>query len=163
LLGNDSQLYEPNEFAIDCVRKRNCFEAIWMAEANLNYQTIRTSHAAREAVRKFWMKKEKERLNRWLVLGWSKKWKSKEKLNCSYSSMACWRRVKTRSSIWWKIALFFYQKRYIESARQLEHETNLDVSKYDVCDNVDLNTILQEYEFVLNISNKSLRTFFFII
>ena len=35
---------------------------------------------------------------------------------------------------------------YIESARQLEHETNLDVSKYDVCDNVDLNTILQEYE-----------------
>lgn len=35
---------------------------------------------------------------------------------------------------------------YIESARQLEHETNLDVSKYDVCDNVDLDTILQEYE-----------------
>lgn len=35
---------------------------------------------------------------------------------------------------------------YIESARQLEHETNLDVSKYDVCDNVDLHTILQEYE-----------------
>ena len=35
---------------------------------------------------------------------------------------------------------------YLESARQLEHETNLDVSKYDVCDNVDLSTILQEYE-----------------
>ena len=42
--------------------------------------------------------------------------------------------------------LFF--RRYVESARQLEHETNLDVSKYDVCDNVDLNTILQEYEYV---------------
>ena len=37
---------------------------------------------------------------------------------------------------------------YVESARQLEHETNLDVSKYDVCDNIDLDTILQEYEFV---------------
>lgn len=40
---------------------------------------------------------------------------------------------------------------FIESARQLEHETNLDVSKYDVCDNVDLNTILQEYESVFEI------------
>ncbi len=35
---------------------------------------------------------------------------------------------------------------FIESARQLEHETNLDVTKYDVCDNVDLTTVLQEYE-----------------
>jgi uncharacterized metal-binding protein YceD (DUF177 family) len=37
---------------------------------------------------------------------------------------------------------------YIESAQQLEHETNLDVSKYDVCDNIDLETIIQEYESV---------------
>ncbi len=43
---------------------------------------------------------------------------------------------------------FYIYFSYIESARQLEHETNLDVSKYDVCDNIDLDTILQEYEFV---------------
>jgi katanin p60 ATPase-containing subunit A1 len=43
---------------------------------------------------------------------------------------------------------FFVNLSFIESARQLEHETNLDVSKFDVCDNVDLSTILQEYEFV---------------
>lgn len=45
-----------------------------------------------------------------------------------------------------KINFLYYS--FIESARQLEHETNLDVSKYDVCDNIDLNTILQEYELV---------------
>ena len=47
-------------------------------------------------------------------------------------------------------SLLFFHSSYIESARQLEHETNLDVSKYDVCDNVDLDTILQEYEFVVS-------------
>jgi katanin p60 ATPase-containing subunit A1 len=52
---------------------------------------------------------------------------------------------------------------YIESARQLEHETNLDVSKYDVCDNIDLDTILQEYElvFLKTTKNKHLYVFFF--
>ena len=35
---------------------------------------------------------------------------------------------------------------YIESARSLERETNLDMRKYDVCDNIDLETILQEFE-----------------
>ncbi len=49
------------------------------------------------------------------------------------------------------IAIYFS---YIESARQLEHETNLDVSKYDVCDNIDLDTILQEYEFVFLFKQK---------
>ena len=42
----------------------------------------------------------------------------------------------------------FIDSSYIESARQLEQETNLDISKYDVCDNIDLDTILQEYEYV---------------
>lgn len=37
-------------------------------------------------------------------------------------------------------------KSYIESAKSLERETNLDMRKYDVCDNIDLETILQEYE-----------------
>lgn len=35
---------------------------------------------------------------------------------------------------------------YAESARAFERETNLDLRKYDVCDNIDLETILQEYE-----------------
>ena len=47
----------------------------------------------------------------------------------------------------------FINLSYIESARQLEHETNLDVSKYDVCDNIDLDTILQEYESVFRKEN----------
>ncbi|CAF0788788.1 unnamed protein product [Adineta ricciae] len=75
-----------------------------MAEANLNYQTIKTTHAAREAVR-FRCFNSFEFFLHWLA-----------------------------------------DEGYIESARQLEHETNLDVNKYDVCDNVDLSTILQEYE-----------------
>jgi len=36
--------------------------------------------------------------------------------------------------------------RYLESATTLSKETNLDMSKYDVCDNVDLETVLMEYE-----------------
>lgn len=35
---------------------------------------------------------------------------------------------------------------YAETARSFERETNLDLRKYDVCDNIDLETILQEYE-----------------
>jgi katanin p60 ATPase-containing subunit A1 len=46
--------------------------------------------------------------------------------------------------------LNFYQlnlfKRYAEAARSLEKETNLDLRKFDICDNIDLDTILQEYE-----------------
>lgn len=79
-----------------------------MAEANLNYQTIRTTHAAREADDQ----RNENRKKNLIVL----------------------------------ILQWLADEGYIESARQLEHETNLDVSKYDVCDNVDLNTILQEYE-----------------
>jgi hypothetical protein len=59
--------------------------------------------------------------------------------------MACWRRVNDLLSLYTSIIQYFS---YVESARQLEHETNLDVSKYDVCDNIDLDTILQEYELV---------------
>ncbi|KAL3313703.1 Katanin p60 ATPase-containing subunit A-like 2 [Cichlidogyrus casuarinus] len=36
--------------------------------------------------------------------------------------------------------------RYVESANSLSKETNLDFKKYDVCDNVDLETVLMEYE-----------------
>ncbi|CAF0955866.1 unnamed protein product [Adineta ricciae] len=79
-----------------------------MAEANLNYQTIKTTHAAREADDQRNENRKKNLII--LVLHW------------------------------------LADEGYIESARQLEHETNLDVNKYDVCDNVDLSTILQEYE-----------------
>jgi hypothetical protein len=73
--------------------------------------------------------------------------------------MACWGRVNEWSffSLW--IIQFYFS--YVESARQLEHETNLDVSKYDVCDNVDLDTILQEYELVFFFGKTNL-TFFWI-
>ncbi|CAH1253301.1 KATNAL2 [Branchiostoma lanceolatum] len=35
---------------------------------------------------------------------------------------------------------------YLESVKSLEHETNLSLRKFEVCDNIDLETILQEYE-----------------
>ncbi|CAF2037071.1 unnamed protein product [Rotaria magnacalcarata] len=79
-----------------------------MAEATLNYQTIRTTHAAREADDLRVENRKKNLII--LVLQW------------------------------------LAEEGYVESARQLEHETNLDVTKYDVCDNIDLDTILQEYE-----------------
>ena len=35
---------------------------------------------------------------------------------------------------------------YLESANSLSKETNLDLTRYEVCDNIDLSTILMEYE-----------------
>lgn len=40
----------------------------------------------------------------------------------------------------------FWYFSYAETARVLERETNLDLRRYDVCDNIDLDTVLQEYE-----------------
>lgn len=36
--------------------------------------------------------------------------------------------------------------RYVESANILSKETNLDMTRYDVCDNIDLETVIMEYE-----------------
>ena len=36
--------------------------------------------------------------------------------------------------------------RYIDSSASLGRETNIDLSRYEVCDNVDLDTVLMEYE-----------------
>ena len=36
--------------------------------------------------------------------------------------------------------------RYVESADCLGRETNIDLNKYEVADNVDLETVLMEYE-----------------
>lgn len=35
--------------------------------------------------------------------------------------------------------------RYVESAQCLSRETNLDLNKFEVCDNVSLETVLMEY------------------
>lgn len=35
---------------------------------------------------------------------------------------------------------------YVESAKTLSRETNLDMNKFEVCDNVSLETVLMEYE-----------------
>ena len=45
-----------------------------------------------------------------------------------------------------KKSLVSPKHRYAETARSFERETNLDLKKYDVCDNIDLGTVLQEYE-----------------
>ena len=41
---------------------------------------------------------------------------------------------------------YYYNFRYVDSAQSLARETNIDLSKYEVCDNIDLETILMEYE-----------------
>ncbi|KAH8856514.1 Katanin p60 ATPase-containing subunit A-like 2 [Schistosoma japonicum] len=41
---------------------------------------------------------------------------------------------------------YLSEEGYVESATSLSRETNLDFRKYEVCDNVDLETVLLEYE-----------------
>ncbi|XP_018647126.1 katanin-related [Schistosoma mansoni] len=41
---------------------------------------------------------------------------------------------------------YLSEEGYVESAMSLSKETNLDFRKYEVCDNVDLETVLLEYE-----------------
>ncbi|CAH8596630.1 unnamed protein product [Heterobilharzia americana] len=41
---------------------------------------------------------------------------------------------------------YLSEEGYVESALSLSKETNLDFHKYEVCDNVDLETVLLEYE-----------------
>ncbi|XP_063432769.1 katanin p60 ATPase-containing subunit A-like 2 isoform X2 [Mytilus trossulus] len=41
---------------------------------------------------------------------------------------------------------YMYEEGYVEAAQALGRETNLDVNKYEVCDNIDLETIIMEYE-----------------
>lgn len=44
--------------------------------------------------------------------------------------------------------MFFFCEmvRYIDAANALEQETKLGLQRFEVCDNVDLETILMEYE-----------------
>ncbi|XP_061172635.1 katanin p60 ATPase-containing subunit A-like 2 isoform X4 [Saccostrea echinata] len=41
---------------------------------------------------------------------------------------------------------YLHEEGYVDSAQSLAKETNIDLSKYEVCDNIDLETILMEYE-----------------
>nr|XP_034324058.1 katanin p60 ATPase-containing subunit A-like 2 isoform X24 [Crassostrea gigas] len=41
---------------------------------------------------------------------------------------------------------YMHEEGYVDSAQSLARETNIDLSKYEVCDNIDLETILMEYE-----------------
>ena len=54
----------------------------------------------------------------------------------------------TEHNLRWKIQIadFECNCRYIESANSLSKETNIDVNRYEVADNVDLETVLMDYE-----------------
>lgn len=41
---------------------------------------------------------------------------------------------------------YLSEEGYLEAANSLSKETNLDMNKFEVCDNVDLETVLTEYE-----------------
>lgn len=41
---------------------------------------------------------------------------------------------------------FLTEEGYVDSASHLSRETNIDIRRYEVCDNIDLETILMEYE-----------------
>ncbi|KAK2161937.1 hypothetical protein LSH36_107g02025 [Paralvinella palmiformis] len=41
---------------------------------------------------------------------------------------------------------YLNEEGYVESARSLSKETNIDLNRYVVCDNVDLETVLMDYE-----------------
>ncbi|ELU01316.1 hypothetical protein CAPTEDRAFT_183389 [Capitella teleta] len=41
---------------------------------------------------------------------------------------------------------YLHEEGYVESAQSLSKETNIDLRKFEVCDNVDLETVLMEYE-----------------
>ncbi|CAL1539667.1 unnamed protein product [Lymnaea stagnalis] len=41
---------------------------------------------------------------------------------------------------------YLNEEGYLDSASNLSRETNIDIHRYEVCDNIDLETILMEYE-----------------
>ncbi|KAH3829644.1 hypothetical protein DPMN_102871, partial [Dreissena polymorpha] len=41
---------------------------------------------------------------------------------------------------------YLNEEGYLDSAAALGRETNIDVTKFEVCDNIDLDTIVMEYE-----------------
>ncbi|XP_023503522.2 katanin p60 ATPase-containing subunit A-like 2 isoform X2 [Equus caballus] len=116
----------------------------------LSYQTLKFTHQAREAVRKTYTKR-----------------------NCTYQELlspccrrpmrvspvamatVCWpsgasayemRTEARRKNLLILILHYLTQEGYIDTANALEQETKLGLRRFEVCDNVDLETILMEYE-----------------
>lgn len=42
--------------------------------------------------------------------------------------------------------VYFFLHRYVDAARALEQETHFGLRRFEVCDNIDLDTVLMEYE-----------------
>ncbi|XP_045383885.1 katanin p60 ATPase-containing subunit A-like 2 isoform X2 [Lemur catta] len=60
---------------------------------------------------------------------------------------ACEMRMEARrKNLLILILHYLTQEGYIDTANALEHETKLGLRRFEVCDNVDLETILMEYE-----------------
>ena len=55
-------------------------------------------------------------------------------------------RIENITVITFSCFVFLFFCRYVESADTLGRETNIDLNKYEVADNVDLETVLMEYE-----------------
>ncbi len=51
--------------------------------------------------------------------------------------------LKDEGYIW---KLWNQADRYVQAAEALARETNLDFTSFEICDNVDLDTILMDYE-----------------
>ncbi|XP_075849585.1 katanin p60 ATPase-containing subunit A-like 2 isoform X1 [Microcebus murinus] len=60
---------------------------------------------------------------------------------------ACEMRIEARrKNLLILILHYLTQEGYIDAANALEHETKLGLRRFEVCDNVDLETVLMEYE-----------------
>uniref|UniRef100_A0A2K6ETX6 Katanin p60 ATPase-containing subunit A-like 2 n=1 Tax=Propithecus coquereli TaxID=379532 RepID=A0A2K6ETX6_PROCO len=60
---------------------------------------------------------------------------------------ACEMRIEARrKNLLILILHYLTQEGYIDTANALEHETKLGLRRFEVCDNIDLETILMEYE-----------------
>ncbi|MEJ1286015.1 katanin p60 subunit A-like 2 [Cricetulus griseus] len=103
----------------------------------LSYQTLKLTHQAREAVRRATPNKRNPAWSQELLLQQADSRVSScygDKGGCSSgaSAVALGPLVKEAS--------------YIDAANALEEETKLGLRRFEVCDNVDLETILMEYE-----------------
>uniref|UniRef100_A0A8C5UXZ3 Katanin p60 ATPase-containing subunit A-like 2 n=1 Tax=Microcebus murinus TaxID=30608 RepID=A0A8C5UXZ3_MICMU len=65
----------------------------------------------------------------------------------AFRHQACEMRIEARrKNLLILILHYLTQEGYIDAANALEHETKLGLRRFEVCDNVDLETILMEYE-----------------
>lgn len=95
----------------------------------LTYKAIKTQSQAREAVN-FILRT----LERWRAYRYGFILKEEMKIE------------SRKKNLMILILQWLTEEKYAETARAFERETNLDLRKFDVCDNIDLETVLQEYE-----------------